>query len=115
MELHKDANLEPPVRQPYTSDDLNDDIAWTPYPRSNHIEYANKPGLLRYVATELSYLTEVTAGIQQLFFMNACRMDADDLWTRTNEFYSRLQQWSQKMPDVLKTDDYPVPQVLFLQ
>ncbi|TQB67506.1 hypothetical protein MPDQ_005421 [Monascus purpureus] len=115
MELHKDANLEPPMCRPHTSGDLNDDISWIPYPRSNQIEYANKPGLLRHVATELFNLTEVTAAIQQLFFMNACHMDVNDLWTRTNEIFSRLQEWRQNMPDILKTDDYPVPQVLFLQ
>lgn len=115
MELHKDANLEPPLCRPYTPDDLNDNIAWTPYPRSNQIEYAEKPGLLRYVATELANLTEITAGIQQLFFMDACHMEINDLWRKTNRIYSRLQLWHENMPDVLEIDDRPVPQVLFLQ
>lgn len=115
MELHKDANLEAPVCRPYTSDDLNDNIAWTPYPRSNQVEYAEKPGLLRYVATELANLTEITAGIQQLFFMDACHMEINDLWRKTNRIYSRLQLWHENMPDVLEIDDRPVPQVLFLQ
>lgn len=114
IELHKDANLQPPVRRPYTPDDLDDNIAWIPYPRSNQIEYAEKPGVLRYVATELANLAEITAGTQQLFFMNTCHMEVNDLWRRTNQIYSRLQQWFENMPDVLKTDGNAVPQVVFL-
>lgn len=114
MELRKNANLEPPVCRPFTEDDLDDDVAWTPYPRSNQVKYAKKPGLLRYVATELANLTEITADIQRLFFINACHMGVNDLWRKTNELYSRLQQWRENIPGIMMIHDHPVPQVLFL-
>lgn len=115
MDLQKNANLEYPVYRPWTDDSLNDNIVWTPYPRSNQVKCPNKPALLGYVMAALANLTEITSNIQELFNSKAFDMRIDDLWRETNEFHTLLCRWRQELPDVFAVDDHPVPQVLFFQ
>jgi hypothetical protein len=88
---------------------------WTPYPRSNRIDYAKKPALLRYLMVEMVDLAEILGEIQELAFNKASGMLADDLWNQANVLHSRLQQWYDRLPEALGINDCPVPQALFLR
>lgn len=115
MTLLKVADLDLPLSRPYTGYDLDDDIMWIPYPRSNQIDYAKKPALLRYVMADLSGLTEIVVDIQNLLFDKARRMSIDDTWTAANQLYTKLQHWHENLPRILDIDSRPVPQVLLLR
>lgn len=115
MTLLKVADLDLPLSRPYTGYDLDDDIMWIPYPRSNQIDYARKPALLRYVMADLSDLTEIVVDIQNLLFDKARRMSIDDTWTAANQLYTKLQHWHENLPRILDIDSRPVPQVLLLR
>lgn len=73
------ADFRLPATKPFMRNDLEDGIIWTPYPRSNRIDYARKPALLRYIMLEMVDLTEILVEIQDLLFNRASRMEADDL------------------------------------
>lgn len=113
--LHKVADLDLPLATLYTGDDLSDDIMWIPYPRSNQIDYAKKPALLRYVMANLCDLIKIVVEIQDLLFDKARQMSIDDSWTAANQLYTRLRHWYENLPRILDIDNQPVPQALLLR
>lgn len=115
MGLQKVANLRSPFGKPHMTDELSDRIMWIPYPRSNQVKYAEKPALLRSVLAGLVDLTEIALDIQDLLYDRAFGLDTQSIWVETTELYHRLQRWMEDLPDDLKLDEQPVPQVLYLQ
>lgn len=65
------ADFRLPATKPFMRNDLEDGIMWTPYPRSNRMDYARKPALLRYIMVEMVDLTEILVEIQDLLFNRA--------------------------------------------
>ncbi|KAI9934662.1 hypothetical protein MW887_000279 [Aspergillus wentii] len=115
MELQTIANLALPILKPFERESADRDIWWTPYPRSNQVDYAKKPALFGYIMTEIAKLTEVIVDIQGLLFDKAFYISIDGLWTMANELHHRLQLWLKSLSDVLNIDDQPLPQVIFLR
>jgi hypothetical protein len=113
MARQRDAKFEFPISKPYRRDELDEGIMWTPYPRSNQIDYAKKPALLRYVMIEMSDLTEILVEVQGLLFDNP--FQGDELWRAVDLQYTRLKLWYNKLSDALDIDERPVPQVLLLR
>ncbi|KAE8365885.1 hypothetical protein BDV27DRAFT_144045 [Aspergillus caelatus] len=117
MECRKTANLTPPIFEPPVRDNINDDIVWIPYPRSNHIEYEKKPALLREIMIQTVGFTELVVNMQDLLFDEAFDMNIGDLCRAVSALYTRLETWLKKLPGPLKIDKeaVQVPQVLSLQ
>ena len=117
MECRKTANLKPPIFEPPVRDNINDDIVWIPYPRSNHIEYEKKPALLREIMIQTVGFTELVVNLQDLLFDEAFDMNIGDLCRAVSALYARLETWLRDLPSPLKIDKeaVQVPQVLSLQ
>lgn len=115
LEMGKTVDLTLPGPRPYTIDDLDDDVMWTPYPHTNQNSYVEKPSLLRFVTVELAYLAEILADISSLLFDKAFDMGVDDLWLAAERLYSRLRIRLDRLPDALEIDDLEVPQALFVR
>ena len=115
MALQKVANLRFPFNKPHLTDELSDGIMWIPYPRSNQVKYVEKPALLRSVLAGLVDLTEIALDIQDLLYDKAFCLDTRSIWIETTELYHRLRRWMEDLPEDLKLDEQPVPQVLYLQ
>lgn len=113
--MGKTVDLTLPGPRPYTIDDLDDDVMWTPYPHTNQNSYVEKPSLLRFVTVELAYLAEILADISSLLFDKAFDMGVDDLWLAAERLYSRLRIRLDRLPDALEIDDLEVPQALFVR
>ncbi|KAE8135003.1 hypothetical protein BDV38DRAFT_273207 [Aspergillus pseudotamarii] len=117
MECRKPVNLKPPIFEPPVRDNINDDIVWIPYPRSNHIEYEKKPALLREIMIQTVGFAELVVSMQDLLFDEAFDMNIGDLCRAVSALYTRLETWLRDLPGVLKIDKaaLQVPQVLSLQ
>ena len=60
-------------------------------------------------------LSEINVQIQDLLFLKAFDMNADEMWEAAETLYTRLGMWSRGLPSVLSPDKPQIPQVLFLQ
>lgn len=107
--------MKAPSSRPYTKEQLDNDLTWTPYPRSTQIDYAKKPALLRYIFVEISDLIEILVDMQDWLFYRDAPRNPDSCWSTATGFYTRLQQWHDRLPSILDVDDCPVPQVLLLR
>lgn len=111
----RQAAMKAPTSRPYTREQLDDDLTWTPYPRSTQIDYAKKPALLRYILIELSDLSEILVDMQDWLFNRDASIITDVCWNTAMAFYARLQKWHNRLPTILDVGYCPVPQVLVLQ
>ncbi|KAJ9297413.1 transcriptional regulator family: Fungal Specific TF [Paecilomyces variotii] len=111
----RQAAMKAPTSRPYTREQLDDNLTWTPYPRSTQIDYAKKPALLRYILIELSDLSEILVDMQDWLFNRDASIITDVCWNTAMAFYSRLQKWHSRLPTILDVGYCPVPQVLVLQ
>ncbi|GES58297.1 C6 transcription factor [Aspergillus terreus] len=107
------ANLQRP-RFMLVLDNHLDDIAWAPYPHSNKIEYGRKSALLRYVMAALESLTAIVVEIQDLLFSKVLFLNIDEAWVLVSPLYSRLDQWPESLPTILRLDEGPMPQTLLV-
>lgn len=113
--MRQPPDLVLPDLKPYIINDLDDNIMWTPYPRTNQISYVEKPALIRYVMIEHVHLTEILIDICSLLFDKAFDMGIDDLWLAANRIYSRLQMCLERLSGALKVEDQQAPQALFVR
>lgn len=115
MEMSNVADLPLPRVRLYPTSHPDQNILWTPYPRSNHLNYEQKPSLLHYTMIGMADLSEINVQIQDLLFLKAFDMNADEMWEAAETLYTRLGMWSRGLPSVLSPDKPQIPQVLFLQ
>lgn len=108
LEMRTTADLILPIVRPYATDDLDDGIMWSPYPRTNQISYVKKPALLRYMTNELANLTEIVVDID-LLFDKALDIGVDGLWSAADGIYSRIRTCLEFLPDALRIENQPLP------
>ncbi|KAL5364009.1 hypothetical protein BJX96DRAFT_127952 [Aspergillus floccosus] len=107
------ANLQRP-RFMLVLDNHLDDIAWAPYPHSNKMEYGRKTALLRYVMAALESLTAIVVEIQDLLLSKALFLNIDEAWVVVGPLYTRLDQWPESLPAILRLDEEPMPHTLLV-
>ena len=115
LEMGRGTDLTLSDSRPYPIDNIDDDTIWIPYPLTNRVRCDEKGALLRHVATEMAYLTEIIDDINSLLLDKGYDMEADDLWLATNRIYSRLRMRLERLPDALRIEGQPVPQAGFVR
>ncbi|CEJ59229.1 hypothetical protein PMG11_07860 [Penicillium brasilianum] len=113
MKLHKVANLARPVSRLNMGGD--DDFDWTPYPRSNQINYTTKSALLPQIRQGLGELTDILVDIQEILHDKALRGSFHKSMTKAKVPYERLQQWLSRWPSPSQIGPEPIPQLLILR
>jgi hypothetical protein len=113
MKLHKVANLARPASRLNLGGD--DDFDWTPYPRSNQINYTTKPAHLPQIRQGLGELTDILVDTQELLHDQALRTSFHESMTKAKVPYERLQQWLSRWPSPSQLGPEPIPQLLILR
>ena len=115
LESGKAANLARPRFKPFTKNKLDDEVAWAPYPRVNHVDHATKQALLASVMVHTTDLTEIVADIQDLLYDKALDLSIEDIWIAANNLYTRLGSWLEGLPDAFQVDEDQLPHILYIQ
>lgn len=90
----------------------NDDVDWTPYPRSNKITYSKQPARLPEIRQGLVDIAKILSDVQKFIGPGNRAVGSDDLWKEAESSFDRLNTWLQRWPTVSEMQNDPVPQVL---
>ncbi|KAJ5705147.1 hypothetical protein N7536_000836 [Penicillium majusculum] len=93
----------------------NEDLDWTPYPRSNSIAYDKKPACLPQVRDGLAEVNIILVDVQKLISDKSRGVSFKELWNRAQDPFDRLNSWLQRWPSVPEIQRNSVPQVLLLR
>ncbi|KAJ5143825.1 Transcription factor [Penicillium bovifimosum] len=94
----------------------NEDVNWTPYPRSNKITCDTKPARLPQVREGLAQVAQILVDVKTLVSdKHHRRASSTELWGKANGPFERLTDWLQQWPGVAEIQNDPVPQVLLLR
>ncbi|KAB8073485.1 hypothetical protein BDV29DRAFT_191736 [Aspergillus leporis] len=116
MVSHRTADLKPPIFKPLDKNSVDGTTLWVPYPRSNHMEYAKKPALLREIMVQMADFAQLVVDLEDLIFDKALDISISDLCIAASALYTRLETWLRDLPDPLEIGEVPqVAQILGLQ
>ncbi|KAJ9492298.1 hypothetical protein VN97_g902 [Penicillium thymicola] len=93
----------------------NEDLDWTPYPRSNNITYDKKPACLPQVRDGLAEVNIILVDVQKLVSDKIRGASFEELWKKAQDPFDRLNSWLQRWPSVPEIQRNSVPQVLLLR
>lgn len=93
----------------------DDEVDWTPYPRSNQITYATQPAHLPSLRYGMADLADIMAHIQSLFFDEELKLSFRALVAQAEIIFLRLQNWLADWPDAVRFGKEPMSQLLILR